>query len=381
MKRRTVLGALAATGIVQAVGAGKASAAVTTVPDDTWTNTWQNKNDWDWSGGDQCTTFKNNGFTYWIFGDTIQSNGETTSGGYPAGWRMVPNTIMLQQGTSFVKAMADGSDGIPRPLTTTGDNDERYWPQGAFFANSHIYILCQRVDRNPDDGKFRLIGGEIAKFRQQADGTLVFVGMCMTPATGKLGVAGPQGIQWCSEGRVANGVAYIYGATLAEGNPYVLHYSYVARVPVAELENPMAWRFYKKSTGTWVDRISALDQDKANQTDSIVASQLSSVRWINGRYVMLHKPWNNWGSAVKAAYSSTAYGPWTGEHTIFESPAGTFEGLEYETYGPILHPEVPLDSSGRTLVSIKWNFKEGSTLATIASNADLYKPRFYRVQF
>lgn len=341
---------------------------------------FQNKNDMDWSSGDQVTSFKHNGFVYWIFGDSM-IGGEDPDGSFADGTTMIANRILLQQGDQLINAINGGGNtaSVPDPAIHNGTNNERYWTQGMFYANSHLYVLCQRV-RNASGGGFEVAGGELAKFSQDATtGKLTLKGMIVTPGTAQEEIPGPYGIQWCSDAIVSGGYVYIYGATRASGNPYVIHYSYVARVLVAQIENPNAWRFYKKTTNTWVATIGELDQDPTNQLDAIVGSQISSVRWIGTKHVMIHKPWNGWGSSVKATTSTTPYGPWTPETTIFESPAGTQEGLNYETYSPQLHPEQVL-ASGKTLVSIAWN-GSGLTLEQMFSNADLYKPRFYEIQF
>lgn len=398
MKRRTLLTGAAAASIAPFVATEGASANMTeptphfreftggtasmTAPStaDGFFQMFQDKNDMVWSSGDQVTSFKHNNHIYWLFGDSMLG-GEDPDGSFADGTVMVGNRILRQSGTVLYHAVPASGNGssVPDPAVHNDTNQERYWTQGMFAANGHLYVLCQRV-RNNSGGSFTPMGGEIAKFTQNTTtGDLTLVAMISTPATAQEEVPGPYGIQWCSDAVVCNGYVYIYGATRAEGNPWVLHFSYVARVPVAHLENPYAWRFYKKTTGTWVSKISELDPDKANQTDAIVGSQVSSVRYINGMWRMIHKPWNGWGSDVKVVSSTTPYGPWGSETVVFSSPAGTHEGLNYETYSPQFHPEQTL-LSGKTLVSIAWN-GEGLTLEQMFQNADLYKPRFYEVQF
>lgn len=338
---------------------------------------FQDKNDTAWSSGDQVTSFQHNGFNYWLFGDTILGT-ENPDGTFGPGAVMIGNRILMQSGDQLSNAMSvdDGNPAVPNPATRTSANNERYWLQGMFAANEHIYVLCQRVMASGSG--FKLVGGELAKFKQDPNtGKLSLYGMFVTPATGQLEVQSTVGIQWCSDAIVDGGYVYIYGATRAGSNPYVTHWSYVARVPVGSVENPFEWRFYKKTTGEWVNSIAQLSQDAVNQPDGIVASQISSVRKVGNVWVMVHKPWNGLGVAVRAMTSPMPYGPWTPPASdgivIFESPAGS----NYITYSPQLHPEFPL-TSGKTLVSIAWN---GKTLSDTMNDADLYKPRFYEIQF
>ena len=93
---------------------------------------------------------------------------------------------------------------------------------------------------------------------------------------------------------------------------------------------------------------------------------------------MLHKPWNGYGSAVFVDVSANPQGPFTSTH-VFDSPAGTWEGKNYITYMPMLHPEQTLGGTetGKVLVSINWNGVDFWT--NVLGNADLYKPRFQAI--
>lgn len=394
MKRRTLLQGLGSVGIVGLTdrvkpmtdptypyGTYNRSDVVPGTPTTAagFTQAFQDKNDMIWSGGDQATSFKHNGHIYWMFGDSVLSNGEAPDGSYPPGWTMVGNRILQQQGDQFVNAMADGGMGIPNPTTRTNQNNERYWAQGMFYANGHLWVLCQRVRSNADNTSFDLIGSELGKYSvDSTTGKLTFKAMIVTPGTGKQETPGATGIQWCNDAIMSGSYIYFYGATRSEGNTrYVIHFTYVARVLTTKLENPFAWEFYKKSTDTWVTTIGELDQGLAEQPDAMIEGQLNSIRWINGKHVAIQKPWNGWGDRVTYQTSPAPWGPWTQSQELFYSPAGVWEGREYQTYCPQLHPEQCLDS-GKTLVSIAWN---GKTFADIAANADLGKPRFHEFQF
>lgn len=340
---------------------------------------FQNKNDLTWSGGDQVTSFSYNGFTYWLFGDTMLSSGENPDGSYPADTTMVSNRILMQSGDQLTNAMAVGGDGVPDAPSYTDENKRRYWTQSMFAANGYLYVLAHRVetDTDPNSMGFKSVGVDMAKYTQGVDGRLTLVSIIATPSTAVPGSAGPLNIHFSGDAVVNGGFVYIYGNTLAQGNPYVIHYGYVARVPVAKLENPYAWQYYAKSSGTWKNKMSDLDRSNlADQADSIIGSQISSVRFINNKYVILHKPWNGWGSTVYAMTSTSPVGPFT-QTAIFESPEGVWNGHAYITYSPQLHPEQTL-TSGKTLVSIAWN---GKTWTDLMADADIYKPRFYEVQF
>ena len=379
MKRAIVyLSALALLLLVPAATAPAVALAASTAPTtaDGFTDLFAAKNDMTWSGGDQMTTVTAGGFTYWLSGDTMTSAGVDADGSYPDGAAMVSNRILLQRGGDLVNAMTGGGNAIPDPPTHTDQNLDHYWPQAGFYTGGHLYVLAQRVQADPADAfGFRSVGVEMAKYTISADGLLTLVSMLATPSTGVPGGVGPAAIQWSGDAVVSGGYVYIYGATLAGDNDqFIPHYSYVARVGTGSVEKPASWRYWARSRGYWVSQISKLDPEPGTQPDAVLPSQVSSVRVIGGRFVLLHKPWNGWGTTVYAETSASPTGPWT-QTALFDSPAGTWEGREYLTYSPQLHPEQLL-ASGKLLVSVAWN---GKTLDDTLANADLYKPRFYEV--
>lgn len=318
-----------------------------------FTSLFEARNDWTWSGGDQVTSFRaGNGLTYWSFGDTVIGEEDPATGAYRPGWRMISNTILVDRNGSFgattwEAAVPDAADG------------DRYWTQGMFQVGGSLYVLCQRV-RNTSDF-FQLRGVELAKFAFNADGSLAFQGMRNTPSTGLVDGDSAATAQYGADGVVTGGYVYVFGYANAPGDPYAPHRSYLARVPTGSVETPGAWRF-RDASGAWVT-------DRA-QAAPILSAQISSVRLINGRWVLAYKPWNGWGDTVFVESRPTPWAAPTGTTTI-SSPAGS----NYQTYAPQLHPEYPL-SSGKLLVSIAWN---GKTLNDIAGDADLYKPRFHEV--
>lgn len=346
---------------------------------DGFTQLFADKNDHTWSGGDQTTSFKApNGRIYWISADTILSNGVDPDGSYPdTGTTMINSRIMLQDGGRLENAMGDvGGVGIPLPP----EDQEKYWGQGAFVARGHLYILAQRIgaDRTPGSLGFRFTGTELARYRFGADGKLTFVKMVPTPSTGIEGGTGAKHVQWAADAIEHASHIYIYGYThAAHGDPSG-HYSYVARVPKDRVEDPGAWRFYRKSSQDWVRSMHQLSTAR-NNPDAILATQIASVRLIGGRIVIAHKPWNGFGSSVFAEVGTKPEGPFQ-QVKLFESPAGTWQGRNYVTYGPMLHPEQRLtgEDAGKLLVSINWNGKD--FWSDVVPNADLYKPRFHAVK-
>ncbi|MEU7174654.1 MULTISPECIES: hypothetical protein [Micromonospora] len=343
---------------------------------DGFTGMFAAKQDQEWSGGDQATSVPAGGHVYWLFGDSMLSGGETAAGAYPPGAVMVSNRILRQHGgDQLVNAVTGGGVGVPDPATHTPQNQERYWPQAGFTVGGKLYVLAQRVLAKPAGDGFTWVGVEMFRYAIGADGQLTLEAVVATPSTGVTGKRGvPASVQWAGEAVVDGGFVYVFGHVEADSNPYVVHYTYLARVPTGQVEVPSAWRFWAASTGQWVTQVSQWNTDPANQRDAIVSSQVSSANVVGGRWVLLHKPWNGFGSTVYAETATAPTGPYT-RTALFESPAGTWRGREYVTYCPQLHPEQQL-ASGKTLASIAWN---GKTLTDTMADADLYKPRFVEV--
>lgn len=351
---------------------------------DDFTSLFAAKHDLAWSGGDQMTSFlAPNGRVYWISADTILSNGVDADGSYPdKQTHLVANRVLLQVDGRLDKATEGDGASVPNPATHTLENQERYWPQGAFFANDFLFLLCQRVvrdDRNHGLG-FRFTGTELAKFRVLANGRLAFQGMAKTPASNVAGGFGVRHVQWAADAVAHGGFIYIYGYTQAlPGNPRrVAHYSYIARVRPAQVEDPSAWQIYQKSKSRWMGSAAQLSPHSDNR-DAILASQISSVRWVGGKLLIAHKPWNGLGTTISIESSARPEGPFKNVATI-PSPAGQWRGSNYQTYSPMLHPEQRLSGKdlGKLLLSVSWNGQDFAK--DVIPNADLYKPRFFAVQ-
>jgi hypothetical protein len=323
------------------------------------------KNDLTWSGGDQMTSYlAPNGRIYWTSGDTMLSQGESPDGSYPPGSRMVSNRVLIQAGASLTNATSTDV-AVPNPPTSTPENQERYWTQGMFYANSYLYVLSQRV--TSQGSSFTLKGVELARFSIARSGMLTFRGMVTTPSTGVHQGNGPAHIQWGADAVQQDKYSYLYVFGYSHNaDIYNPIQSYVARVPGWQVENPFAWKYW--NGGAWVAGMS--------NAKAIINSQVSSARIIKGKWRLLHKPWSGYGDKVYMESGFKAQGPYT-QRLLFSSPAGTTQqGFKYQTYGPMLHPEQTL-ASGKLLVSIDWNGQD--FFADTLRDADLYKPRFYEV--
>ncbi|HEX8626903.1 MAG TPA: DUF4185 domain-containing protein [Catenuloplanes sp.] len=352
--------ALAMTLVVGGVAQAAPAAPVTAAG---FFDLFQARNDRVWSGGDQVTSLlASNGLTYWSFGDTAIGEEDPATGRYRDGWQMIANTLLVQRGGELAAAVAGQAVADPAA-------GERYWTQGMFEANGHLYVLCQRV-RNTSDGYFEFRGVELAKFGFNPDGSLTRRGVLRTPSSGKNLGDSAATAQYAADAVVTGGFVYLFGYrnVSQQEDKYAPHRSYVARVPVASVESPASWRF-QRDNGTWGAQM--------HLATPILNAQVSSVRLIGGRWVLAYKHWNGLGDRVDIETRASPFGAGIAPIVSFESAAGVAEGsnVAYQTYAPQLHPEQRL-ASGKLLVSVAWNAQD---FWQLSRDADLYKPRFVEV--
>lgn len=376
MNRSRLISAVASLALILLTGSTAAEGATMShlSKASDFTAMFERMNNMTWSGGDQMTSLKvPSGAIYWSTGDNMRGTQNLETGAYNPGAYMVSNSILGQDGNDLYGAGFDKPQDesgkflpiVPDPPTATPENQERYWTQGMFWANGHLYVMCQRVRATSEGLGFDLTGVTFAKFHEVYGNKLKPVSMIVTPSTGIPVGKTAAGAQYAADAVVQGGYVYLFGYSHTN-DTYAPQASYVARVVTSRVEDPSAWTYWDGSR--W--------NSKMANAKVILQSQISSVRYINGKWVMAHKPWNGYGDTVKIEVSSTPYGPWTTKAS-FLSPAGKTErGKNYITYGPMLHPEFRL-ASGKLLVSVDRNGV--SFWDDTLQDADLYKPVFTEV--
>ncbi len=355
MKTTTILknSAVIALAVLVLSPIGGVARAATPTTADGFFSMYQDRNDPSWSGSDQGTSFRaSNGVTYWVHADTILGT-EAANGAYNSGWSMIGNSILRENNGTLVNATRSAL-AVPNPPDAVPHKNERYWLQGMFEANGYAYLLAQRVRDNDAGNGFMFPGNSFAKFRFEADGNLTFLNMVDSPMTGNEGSSYRAAL--CS-----GAYAYVYG-TGGANDPGG---TWVQRALVANVETPELWEFWKGGT-TW----SASSSGRAKVRDD----QVESVHVINGKWVLLYKPYGG-----TSAYTNVGDGP-TGpfvRNWAFDAPFFTpANGYQVQTYCAQLHPEYRL-ASGKFLASIAWN---SDLFNAVAKDADLYKLRFFEVE-
>lgn len=270
---------------------------------------------------------------------------DQASGGYAAGWQMHGNTILSQRGCTITRAHP-GSVAVP------DGPDYRHWAHAAVEHSGYLYVLAQRVRGG---ASFTVDGVTIAAFPILANGNLGSPTTVAAPNTGP--------VQWAGAAINHNGYTYIYGYAGTD-DPWVPQRSYLARVPAGSILATTQWTFW--DGGGWTSVVGS--------AVPVRDCQISSAAVIAGSTVALCKPWHGYGSAVEAHTAALPQGPFT-TSVLFSSPAGTFQGVNTQTYQPMLHPWASL-TSGKTLVSINRNYVDHTQLG---GRADAYKPLFFEI--
>jgi hypothetical protein len=320
------------------------------------------KCDWTWGAADGAgSRVGPDGARYWLFGDTIVGY-PSWGGGFMDGRFMVSNTILVQRGAELGPATyGNGTAAVPN------SGDHRYWTTDLLFdfviANRYsAYVLCQRIHGTVDG--FVTDGAQIAEFLMEVGSDLEFVRMWPTPTT--LDLMETAEIQWSCGMEPLGDYTYIYGYRQAGSEPGYLtpHRTYVARVLTAALTSVDQWQFWDGRS--WCS-------DKAYAAP-ILDGQLTSVRRIGGAWMLAHKPWNGWGSAVKLLTASRPQGPFTALPDVPSAGGTSPGGRPFVTYNPTLHKGLPL-ASGKALLAISHN----GAFPDIFAERTLYRPEWLEV--
>lgn len=253
----------------------------------------------------------------WIFGDTTQVNGVSTSGayGYPhdAFVEQAPNTLTF--------TAVPGTYGYGWQQVPNWSDGTYFWMSTPIVDNGSLYILGERIKGvNP----FTVVGDYVAVFNEK---TLAFQQIIQVPA-GSTGTTIWGGIAETSTGwwiTGTHGVSCSYATDCKVGD--------MAFVPLGKLATSNAWKVYNNV-------IPAIDN---------VGTTLSLMQGSSGWDIFTKLGDAYGGTQIEKLTASSPTGSWTVNGTwAAPSPQGTI------TYGVSVHPE-QTSSSGQVLVSYDVN--------------------------
>lgn len=323
------------------------------------------KNDRTWSGGDQASSLRlPDGRTLWIFADTIQGT-QAKSGAYAPGWRMVHNSIVIQDGGCLTGVTGrTGGEVIPNPSKT-----EFYWPQHAVVEGGKLLVFTTRV-KPTGKGTYAFAGQGvyIAVFSLPTLGKPTFERVVTTPASRSAETLP----QW-GQGVVQDGAyTYLYGS--AKVNlPYHFGKSvYVARAPKGKLLTSSSWQYWTGSTwSTSQAAASAVIQSVPAGWSTSFSVQKNA----RGVFQYVTKENDVLGSNVITGTSQSAVGPFSSKK-LLSRPSYSGPTKQDLYYNPMGHAELKV--AGGFLGHISRN-TASTDLRVVGNNADRYKPQFFTV--
>jgi len=264
-----------------------------------------------------------NGKDLWIFGDTIQVNGATTSGafGYPhdAFVTQAPNTLNF--------TAIPGNYGYGWQQVPNWSDGTYFWFATPIVDNGILYVLGQRIQGvNP----FTVVGDYVAVFNAN---TLAFQKIVQIPG-GSTGLTTWGGVAKTSTGWWITGshnVSCSYATDCKVGD--------FAFVPLGKLANANSWKIY----------------NNVIPASNNIGTTLALLRTGSGWDIFTKVGDAYGGTQIEKLTASSPTGTWTVKETWdAPSPQGTV------TYGVAVHPE-QTSPSGQMLVSYDVNGIDADT--------------------
>jgi hypothetical protein len=347
----------------------------------------------DWTGGDTAfSTRLPGGDSIWLFGDTYLGAVHPPDAAHPHHWR---DGTLFQQRNSAVLQDPSGhfSATLPQPPDEfapprTGTGGAWRWPSASIVepsspGSSTPVLRVLSVRFGPPGGQDVFGTPERTSVVTYSLPDLAPLGVVDLPASPL--PRDEQGF-YSSWAMVHGGYTYVYGHTFdthtGDADTVSAGSAFVARVPVARLDVPGAWRFYRSASGfaRWVE-----EQERATPI-----IQAAPDRGVGVNYTVLRDPSTApptyllfsvdprplWGLARIVTYwACTPWGPWTGWNDVPFDPLALIPGAGPGTwiYHPAVHPE--WTNRAGTLLSYSVN----APAAAVAGNVELYRPRFVRV--
>lgn len=312
------------------------------------------------NGGDVGAEVRlQDGRRLWVFGDTLRIS-------ELRGPHLVRNSMLLTDPRCLrVVLPADGGALIPARADGVG-----YWPMSVARSTRPGYdlvlVTTQRVrTTGPEQWDFEILGPALALF---------VVPRGETPQLAAVEDIGPDAADrsqpvWGAAAVVDGKWVYLYG-TATPGAPYVFGSSLrVARVPVDEVFDQGAWRYW--DGGAWVTE-SAAAAELIPAVGGV--SQTLSVFELHGTWYALSERNDFLGSDIVAWTAPSPTGPFDGGESLAALTSDLWAGEL--NYMPLAHPDL-LPRPGTVVVSYSRN---RSDAGSVFEDPLRYRIRFLRVE-
>jgi hypothetical protein len=317
-----------------------------------------------WTGGDGAYSVDLGASrVLWLFGDTLIGR---VQGERRIGTRLIHNSAAIQTGREPAEAPLaffhrTSSEGRPAAFITPADGLGWMWPYHGVRTTERLYVFLLQIE--PADGPAGFgfkptstwLGQYAAPDENPEDWDLVQLK-----------------VPWGNEKRLFGSAVmlrgdtcYIYGTVDDTSMKHML----VARVPVRQLTDFSAWRFF--ADGEWVDDVERADRVCENVASEFSVSYLPKL----DRYAMVYTE-GGLSPNIVLRFSARPEGPWGDPVLVYRCPEAAWDSRIF-CYAAKGHPEL----AGRPDELIVTYVANARDFAMLESDARLYRPRFLRISF
>ncbi|HEY1191741.1 MAG TPA: DUF4185 domain-containing protein, partial [Gemmata sp.] len=322
-----------------------------------------------WVGGDGAFSVAlGDTRALWLFSDTWVG---AVRDGKRKDVTLVNNTIGIQTGNGadlkLAFAVQKGSNGKPTALFAPPDGKGWFWQFAGHHADEKLHVFLPRFEKTKDPGAFGFKALDLwlgTVDKPDADP------LRWKPKYTKVPFATfeeKRKVSFGSAVLVVDDLVYIYGYAETPGALFPTRKLLTARVAKDNLADFEAWRFF--ANGAW----KAGANDASTQIDALATE--FSVSYLPGlkRYALVYTE-NGLSDRVVGRFAAAPEGPWSAPVPLYTCPEMKKDKKVF-TYAAKAHPH--LATGNELVISYVVNAHE---LGPVISNAELYWPRFVRVQ-
>jgi len=304
----------------------------------------------DWTGSDGVVSVElPDGRVLWDFSDTFLGL-VNADGSRPPGQPFINNSMIVQEGDSFVQTLHGGTPAAPTSLFISTERRSWYWVGDMTVEGDRVRVFLMQFTRT---------GGGIFDFEWtgNAIASLILPDLTLEAI---VPTHGENDVMYGAALLEKTDYTYIYGTEDVSGTEKYLH---IARAPAGDLFGP--WEFYTGTTWSTDPTASARLLKGVGNGFSVVQSGKRFLLFTMDSLVPF--------SDEMVFYSSSnPWGPFTRRTHVYSTPESDQNHFTYDAH---VHPEFT-DASG-FLVSYDLNTFD---LSELLSNVDSYRPRFIRVK-
>jgi hypothetical protein len=302
--------------------------------------------------------------TLWLFNDTwvgkIRDGRRTDA-------TMVNNTVAMQDGRdgrpSFT--IKRGPDGKPSALIVPADGRGWFWPQAGVVDGNRLFVFLSQIEKTKDNSVFGFRGiatwlGAVPDPAGAPDAWRVE--QVKLPNTLFLN---ERILTWGAAVLRVGDDLYVYGYDQRPHKGLPDRRMVVARVSAKTVGDFAVWRYLRD--GNWVEDF----RDPSPLAGDIGTEY--SVTKLGTRYLAVYTE-HGMSPRILGRYADNPWGPWSPSTVLFECPEPGRDKKLF-AYAAKAHPS--LSSGNDVVVSYCVNSFD---FWQVAREADLYWPRFVRVQ-